>query len=123
MPPARRRPKGRGAVVRRAAGKHITGQILPRTAASVPCTVPPEALTMNQRIQFPVRIPFVEELGLELWAFGGGSAEVRVDLAGRISPVGKRYGGVLFLARCRMAVAARSQHSHDPARARRGRSR
>ncbi len=35
----------------------------------------------SQRIPFPIRIPFVEELGLELHGFDDGKAELRVDLA------------------------------------------
>jgi hypothetical protein len=35
----------------------------------------------GSRIQFPIRIPFVEQLGLELHGFADGKAELRVDLA------------------------------------------
>ena len=38
-------------------------------------------MTAERPLGFPYRIPFVEELGLELWAFGAGQAELRVDLA------------------------------------------
>ena len=77
----------------------------------MPCTVPPEALTMNQRIQFPVRIPFVEELGLELWAFGGGSAEVRVDLAeAHLNSWEVAHGGVLMTLLGQLRAIGRLLH-------------
>ncbi len=38
-------------------------------------------MSKSPRIPFPYRIPFVEELGLELHSVGDGRAELRVDLA------------------------------------------
>ncbi len=66
------------------------------------------------QIAFPRRIPFVEKLGFELWAFGGGKAELRLDSA----PEHHNYwavthGGVLMtLLDVAMAHAARSGDSH-----------
>ena len=71
---------------------------------------------MSQKLQFPVRIPFVEELGLELWAYHGGSSEVRVDLAeAHLNSWEVAHGGVLMtMLDVAMATAARSVHSNDP---------
>jgi uncharacterized protein (TIGR00369 family) len=68
------------------------------------------------RRDFPIRIPFVEQLGLELWGFGDGKAEVRVDLAeGHLNAWEVAHGGVLMtLLDVAMAHAARSHGSHDP---------
>jgi uncharacterized protein (TIGR00369 family) len=68
------------------------------------------------RREFPLRIPFVEQLGLELWGFGDGQAEVRVDLAeGHLNSWAVAHGGVLMtLLDVAMAHAARAHHSHDP---------
>ena len=73
---------------------------------------------MKQRIDFPVRIPFVEELGLELWGFGDGHAELRVDLAeAHLNSWEVAHGGVLMtMLDVAMAHAARSIHSHLPDR-------
>ncbi len=66
-----------------------------------------------RRLQFPLRIPFVEELGLELWAFGGGHAELRVDLTeAHLNSWEVAHGGVLMtMLDVAMAHAARSAHS------------
>lgn len=71
---------------------------------------------MSHRIDFPLRIPFVEELGLELWGFGDGQAELRVDLAeAHLNSWEVAHGGVLMtMLDVAMAHAARSHHSHDP---------
>ena len=73
---------------------------------------------MKQRIAFPVHIPFVEELGLELWGFGEGHAELRVDLAeAHLNSWEVAHGGVLMtMLDVAMAHAARSIHSHLPDR-------
>ena len=67
-------------------------------------------MRVEQRLEFPLRIPFVEELGFELWAFGGGKAEVRVDLADvHLNSWDVAHGGVLMtLLDVAMAHAARS---------------
>ena len=68
------------------------------------------------QLQFPLRIPFVEELGLELWGFGGGKAELRVDLAqAHLNSWEVAHGGVLMtMLDVAMAHAARSTHTHSP---------
>jgi uncharacterized protein (TIGR00369 family) len=65
---------------------------------------------MTGRLEFPIRIPFVERLGLELWRFGGGEAELRVDLAeAHLNSWAVAHGGVLMtLLDVAMAHAARS---------------
>ena len=74
---------------------------------------------MSGRLHFPLRIPFVEQLGLELWGFGDGKAELRVDLAAcHLNSWEVAHGGVLMtLLDVAMAHAARAHHSHDPASA------
>jgi len=68
------------------------------------------------KLQFPLHIPFVEELGLELWAFGGGQAELRVDLAdAHLNSWAVAHGGVLMtMLDVAMAHAARSANSQAP---------
>ena len=68
------------------------------------------------QLQFPLRIPFVEELGLELWGFGDGKAELRVDLAqAHLNSWEVAHGGVLMtMLDVAMAHAARSAHSQSP---------
>lgn len=75
---------------------------------------------MSEPVQFPVRIPFVEELGLELHACGGGAAEIRVDLAeAHLNSFAVAHGGVLMtMLDVAMAHAARSLDADDPRRAR-----
>ena len=64
----------------------------------------------DQRLAFPLSIPFVEELGLELWAFADGKAELRVDLAdAHLNSWAVAHGGVLMtMLDVAMAHAARS---------------
>lgn len=64
------------------------------------------------RLEFPLRIPFVEELGFELWAFAEGRAEVRVDIdQAHLNSWQVAHGGVLMtLLDVAMAHAARSIH-------------
>lgn len=71
---------------------------------------------MTQKLQFPVRIPFVEVLGLELWACGGGRSELRVDLnEAHLNSWEVAHGGVLMtMLDVAMATAARSVHANDP---------
>jgi uncharacterized protein (TIGR00369 family) len=73
---------------------------------------------MNRKLPFPVRIPFVEQLGLELWAFGGGQAELRIDLAeAHLNHWDVAHGGVLMtMLDVAMAHAARSIHADLPER-------
>ncbi len=67
-------------------------------------------------LPFPLRIPFVEELGLELWHFGGGKAELQVDLAqAHLNSWEVAHGGVLMtMLDVAMAHAARSANAADP---------
>jgi uncharacterized protein (TIGR00369 family) len=66
-------------------------------------------------LAFPLRIPFVEELGLELWHFGGGKAELQVDLAeAHLNSWAVAHGGVLMtMLDVAMAHAARSSNAGD----------
>jgi len=69
-----------------------------------------------KRLQFPVHIPFVEELGLELWAFGDGQAELRVNLAeAHLNSWEVAHGGVLMtMLDVAMAHAARAVNAQEP---------
>jgi uncharacterized protein (TIGR00369 family) len=64
---------------------------------------------------FPRRIPFVVHLGFELWGFGGGEAELRLDLAEvHLNYWDVAHGGVLMtMLDVAMAHAARSDTSAD----------
>mgnify|MGYP006209799669 CR=1 FL=1 len=68
------------------------------------------------KLAFPVHIPFVEELGLELWGFHDGKAELRVDLAAaHLNSWEVAHGGVLMtLLDVAMAHAARSVNRGEP---------
>ncbi|MCW5634915.1 MAG: PaaI family thioesterase [Rubrivivax sp.] len=61
-------------------------------------------------LHFPVHIPFVEELGLELWHAGDGTSELRVDLDdAHMNSWEVAHGGVLMtLLDVAMAQAART---------------
>ena len=63
-------------------------------------------------IPFPVQIPFVESLGLELHGWGQGHAEIRVDLdEAHLNHWDVAHGGVVMtLLDVSMAMAARSAH-------------
>ncbi|MCV2354776.1 PaaI family thioesterase [Paucibacter sp. B2R-40] len=63
-------------------------------------------------LKFPVHIPFVEQLGLELHSMGHGQAELRVDLKqGHLNSWEVAHGGVLMtMLDVAMAHAARSTH-------------
>ena len=71
---------------------------------------------MTTRLHFPLTIPFVEELGLELHRFDNGHAEVQVDLeAAHLNSWAVAHGGVLMtMLDVAMAHAARSVHATDP---------
>ena len=71
---------------------------------------------MTTRLQFPLTIPFVEQLGLELHRFDNGHAEVQVDLeAAHLNSWEVAHGGVLMtLLDVAMAHAARSVHAKEP---------
>jgi uncharacterized protein (TIGR00369 family) len=70
----------------------------------------PSAALNAQRLQFPLRIPFVEHLSLELWAFGEGHAELRVSMTeAHLNSWRVAHGGVLMtMLDVAMAHAARS---------------
>lgn len=67
-------------------------------------------------LKFPLRIPFVEELGFELHHFENGHAELRVDLdEAHLNSWEVAHGGVLMtMLDVAMAHAARSVHAHEP---------
>ena len=68
------------------------------------------------RLHFPVCIPFAESLGLELWGYGGGKAELRVNLEqAHLNSWEVAHGGVLMtMLDVVMACAARSINSDQP---------
>ena len=61
-------------------------------------------------LQFPVKVPFVESLGIELHGFGDGHAELRIDLdASHLNTWDVAHGGVVMtMLDVAMAMAARS---------------
>jgi uncharacterized protein (TIGR00369 family) len=67
-------------------------------------------------MKFPLHIPFVEELGLELHRFENGHAELQVDLeAEHLNSWEVAHGGVLMtMLDVAMAHAARSIHAKEP---------
>src|SRR5574343_1738618 len=72
-------------------------------------------MTRKPPLTFPVRIPFVEQLGFELHSLGDGRAELRVDIReGHLNSWEVAHGGVLMsLLDVAMAHAARSIHMHQ----------
>src|SRR5262245_22849361 len=70
--------------------------------------------SMTGRMSFPYRIPFVENLGLELHSAGDGKAELRVDLAeAHLNSWEVAHGGVLMtMLDVAIAQAARSAPHH-----------
>ena len=62
-------------------------------------------------VHFPIHIPFVEHLGLELHALSDGEAELRIDLAtAHMNSWAVAHGGVVMtLLDVAMAHAARSE--------------
>jgi uncharacterized protein (TIGR00369 family) len=67
-------------------------------------------------MKFPLHIPFVEQLGLELHRFDNGRAEVQVDLeTAHLNSWEVAHGGVLMtMLDVAMAHAARSVHAKEP---------
>lgn len=63
-------------------------------------------------IPFPRHIPFVESLGVELWSFGGGKAELRLAVKPeQTNSHGMAHGGLqMTLLDVAMAHAARSAY-------------
>ena len=70
----------------------------------------------RQNIPFPVKVPFVERLGLELHACANGASEVRVDLTeSHMNSWEVAHGGVVMtMLDVAMAMAARSQNLEGP---------
>lgn len=73
-------------------------------------------MTTRSKIPFPVKVPFVERLGLELHSCAAGASEVRVDLSeSHMNSWEVAHGGVLMtMLDVAMAMAARSQHLDGP---------
>lgn len=71
---------------------------------------------MKSKIPFPVKVPFVERLGLELHACANGASEVRVDLTeSHMNSWEVAHGGVLMtMLDVAMAMAARSMNLEGP---------
>jgi uncharacterized protein (TIGR00369 family) len=67
-------------------------------------------------MKFPLTIPFVEQLGLELHRFEHGHAEIQVDLeAAHLNSWEVAHGGVLMtMLDVAMAHAARSMNTKEP---------
>ncbi len=65
-------------------------------------------------LQFPVKVPFVESLGIELQGFGDGQADLRIDLdASHLNTWDVAHGGVVMtMLDVAMAMAARSANPH-----------
>jgi len=61
-------------------------------------------------MQFPVKVPFVESLGIELHGYGDGHADLRVDLdEAHLNAWDVAHGGVVMtMLDVAMAMAARS---------------
>lgn len=77
---------------------------------------PVAAAEAGQRIPFPLVIPFVDTLGLELWHFAGGRAELRLTVTEALHNSWQvTHGGVLMtLLDVAMAHAARSVIAAEP---------
>jgi uncharacterized protein (TIGR00369 family) len=78
-----------------------------------------EAMTSSGRpgLEFPVQVPFIFKLGIELHRIGDGESEVRLDLAdSHLNSFDVAHGGVVMtLLDVAMAMAARSSgHAADP---------
>ena len=69
--------------------------------------------TAKNKIPFPIRIPFVETLGLELHGAADGHAELRCDLHEALTNSWEvAHGGVVMtMLDVVMAVAARTAHA------------
>ena len=65
-------------------------------------------------LPFPVKVPFVESLGIELHGYGDGHAELRVDLDdAHLNAWEVAHGGVVMtLLDVAMALAARGTTGH-----------
>ena len=83
-------------------------------AASAPCTVPDD---MAERVSLPfaLDIPFVQALGMQLWRFDSGIAEISLDVRREMeNSWAVAHGGVVMtLLDVVMAHAARSVRDAD----------
>lgn len=63
-------------------------------------------------LPFPMRVPFVDALGLELHRFGDGQSELRIDLKpAHLNTWEVAHGGVVMtMLDVAMALAARASH-------------
>jgi uncharacterized protein (TIGR00369 family) len=70
----------------------------------------------DEGMKFPLHIPFVEELGLELHRFDNGHADVQMNLeTAHLNSWEVAHGGVLMtMLDVAMAHAARSANSKEP---------
>jgi uncharacterized protein (TIGR00369 family) len=78
-----------------------------------------EAMTSSVRpgLEFPVHVPFIVSLGIEMHRIGDGESEVSLDLAdSHLNSFDVAHGGVVMtLLDVAMAMAARSSgHAADP---------
>ncbi|MDZ7814324.1 MAG: PaaI family thioesterase [Ideonella sp.] len=71
---------------------------------------------MSTKLKFPVHVPFVERLGLELHRCANGQSELRVDLQeSHLNSWEVAHGGVMMtMLDVAMAMAARSDHLDGP---------
>ncbi|MFG6447273.1 PaaI family thioesterase [Roseateles sp. BYS180W] len=79
-------------------------------------SIPPQADTPTAPLAWPLRVPFVEALGLELWRSEAGQAQVRLALQdAQHNAWAVAHGGVLMtLLDVSMAQAARSLVADAP---------
>jgi len=77
----------------------------------------PQRGTQGGALAFAAHIPFVEEVGLQLWAAGEGRSELRLPLdGGHLNHRLVAHGGVLMtLLDVAMAQAARTLHREGDA--------
>ena len=67
------------------------------------------------QLAFPQTVPFVDEIGIELWGYGNGESDLRIELRpGLLNTWQIAHGGVLMtMLDVAMAIAARSGHSDE----------
>ena len=74
----------------------------------------PRVRSKRSPVPFPVKMPFVESLGIELHGYGDGQSELRVDLdEAHLNAWDVAHGGVVMtMLDVAMAIAARSATGH-----------
>lgn len=74
----------------------------------------PRVRSKRSPVPFPVAMPFVESLGIELHGYGDGQSELRVDLdEAHLNAWDVAHGGVVMtMLDVAMAIAARSATGH-----------